>query len=49
MIRALSTKKLDKVFAAWQRKGFSLVDRSTWGRMFSCTFLLQRATFVVDD
>lgn len=26
-----SKEKLDKTFAAWQRKGFSLVDRSTWG------------------
>jgi hypothetical protein len=26
----LSTKKLAKVFQAWKRKGFSLVDRSTW-------------------
>ena len=27
---ALSKKKLDAVFAAWERKGLSLVDRSTW-------------------
>lgn len=27
----LSSSKLAKVFAAWNRKGFSLVDRATWG------------------
>ena len=27
----LSSSKLGKVFAAWQRKGFSLVDRASWG------------------
>jgi hypothetical protein len=26
----LSTEKLTKTFQAWQKKGFSLVDRSTW-------------------
>ena len=26
----LSTKKLTKTFQAWQKRGFSLVDRSTW-------------------
>ncbi len=26
----LSTKKLTKTFQAWQNRGFSLVDRSTW-------------------
>jgi len=29
---AQSKKKLDATYTAWQRKGFSLVDRSTWGR-----------------
>jgi hypothetical protein len=27
---ALSKEKLDGVFSAWKRKGFSLIDRSTW-------------------
>lgn len=28
----LSNRKLRSVFAAWERKGFSLIDRSTWDR-----------------
>ncbi len=39
----LSTKKLNAVFAAWRRKGFSLVERSTWA---NCS---RAAAFVSDD
>lgn len=41
----LSNAKLAKVFKAWQRKGFSLVDRTTWGKCGSGSSVVVHDTF----